>query len=120
MGAVESGFLLTQGDPDQGRAPSGVLPPQGQRGGAGPVRIGMRQAPGRMIVGSHAVGSSVAKSLSQMAYGAGGQAEGGGEAGGRLAVLSALEQLAAYGDGHRLRHGWVLRPEGGRRERISH
>ena len=120
MGAVELRGFLPESDPDQDCPPGGVLPPQGQRGVADLIRISMRQARGLVVVGRHAVRSSVAESFSQMPYGARGEAKGGREAGGRLPLVSALEQLSPHGDGHRLWHRGILRPRGGTLELVFH
>jgi hypothetical protein len=68
-----------------------MLASQSQRGLADPIGIGMREIPGCMIVGRHAVRPTVAKPFPQVSYGARGKVEGGGEAGGRLPLLGALE-----------------------------
>jgi len=68
-----------------------VFASQGQGGFTDFVRIGMGQLPGRAIVGREAVDAADAESFPQVSNGAGGEAEGGGEAGGGLALLGALE-----------------------------
>jgi hypothetical protein len=102
------GPALVEGYPDQDGSPRRMLASQGQRGLADPVRIGMGQRSGRAIIGRHAVGTAVTEALLQVSHGAGGQAEGGREAGGRLPLLSELEQLPPHGDGDGLWHRWVL------------
>jgi hypothetical protein len=76
---------------------------QGRR--AHPVRIGVGQPRGAMIVGSQGVRSEIPESLQQLAYGAGRQVEGAGEAGGRLAAPGALPELLPHGDRDGLGHG---------------
>jgi hypothetical protein len=51
----------------------------------------MSQRAGSVIIGSDPVEAAVAESLRQVSHGAGSEAEGRREAGGRLAVLGALE-----------------------------
>jgi hypothetical protein len=108
-GPGDLGPSHAEGDPDQDRPPGGVLPPQGQCGLAHARAIGTSQVLGRAIIRRDALGSAVAESFLQMSHGAGGEAESGREAGGRLALLGALEQLPPHGDGHGLWHQWVLR-----------
>lgn len=98
-----------KGDPDQDRPPGGVLPPQAQCDLAHSIRVGMGLFLGPAIIGRDAIGPAVAESFSQMAHGSGGEAEGRREAGGRLAELGALQQLAPHGNGNGLWHGGALR-----------
>jgi hypothetical protein len=91
VGRFDRGSLLAEGDPDQDRSPGGVLTPQGQRGLADPIGIGVGQIPGRVRVGRHTFGSALTEPFPQMSHGTRGEAEGGGEGGGRLPLLAALE-----------------------------
>jgi hypothetical protein len=85
------GSSLAQSDPDQDRPPGGVLASQSQSRLADLRREGMGELPGGVIVGRDAVGPAIAESLAEVSHGAGSQAESGGEAGGRLALLGTLE-----------------------------
>jgi hypothetical protein len=67
------------------------LSSHGQGGVADAIRVGMSQRPGGVIIGSDPVEAAVAESLRQVSHGAGSETEGRREAGGRLAVLGALE-----------------------------
>jgi hypothetical protein len=91
VGRFDRGPLLAEGDTDQDRSPAGVLTPHGQRGLADPIGIGLGQIAGRVGVGGHPLGSAITEPFPQVSHGARGEAEGGGEAGGRLALLGALE-----------------------------
>jgi hypothetical protein len=84
---------LAECDPDQDRPPRGMVSAQGEGDLADLGRVGLGQMSGRVIVGSETVGPALAEALEQMAHGAWGESEGGGEAGGGLALLGTLEQL---------------------------
>jgi hypothetical protein len=58
------------------------------------------------------LGPAVAGSSPQMPHRAGGEAEGGGEAGGRFPLLGALEELPPHGNRHGFGHGRGLRSGG--------
>jgi hypothetical protein len=120
VGPGEVGPLLAQGDPDQGRPPGGVLTAQGQCSPADRIGRGVRHLLGRVIIGRDAVGSAVAESFRQMAHGPRGEIEGGREAGGRLALLGAVEQLPPHGNGYGLWHGEGLRDQGSRWQAFFH
>ena len=83
--------MLAQGDLDQDRSPGGMLTSQGQSGLTEFVGIGVRESLGRAIVRGKRVAAAEAKSSQEMAHGAWGEAEGGGEAARGFALLGTSQ-----------------------------
>jgi hypothetical protein len=82
---------LRQGDPDQDGPPGGMFATQGQGGLAGLVGIGMGQGSGPVIVGLQALGPAISEPSQEVTHRSGGQAEGRGQTGGGLPLVSPLE-----------------------------
>jgi hypothetical protein len=102
---------MAQGDSDQHGSPGGVFPSLLQSGLADGLRVSVRARLWGAIIGLNCGLAFQSEAFQEMADGAFGQIEGGGEFGCGLAASGTLEQGLTEGYGSGLGHGGDFRED---------